>query len=183
MAGTLCPSLAQAQAPSENSWHVDRLRNNAWPQPFRSMDAASAWAPFEIMKQNGWREFNTIGHGFFDERGRLTEAGNLKVHQSLTTSPPNRRSIFVLQGSNDQETAARVESVQVAVSGYIPTGPLPEIAVTNVEPAASSGQYQTTINRALARTTPAPRLPKMTSLNAPAQAAPMVPGAGQTGGR
>ncbi len=162
--------------------HTDKLRNNAWPQPFRSQDASSVIAPFEVMKSNGWREFNTIPNSFFNGTNQLTDAGLLKVQQVLTQSPQNRKAIFVVKTESQEETAARVESVEIAVSGMIPVGDLPPIHVTDISPGTSSGTYQTIVNRALVKTTPTPRLPAFKSLNAPSQTQ-VAPNAGQPSGK
>jgi hypothetical protein len=119
------------------------------------------------MKNNGWRDNNTVGSMMFVENG-LSDAGKLKVAQVLSCSPANRRMVYVQAGVNQQETAARVESVQLAVSELIPEGPLPQILVTNSPPSASPGAYQTLVHRAIQRTTPTPRLPKYTGLSQPA---------------
>ncbi len=98
LAGALCaggiiPVSSQAGWPEfKEECRIDTLRNNAWPQPFRGQDAASVVAPFEIMKANGWREFNTIADNYFDGNHRLTEAGVLKVQEILRQTPPNRKA-------------------------------------------------------------------------------------------
>lgn len=149
--------------------HTDRMRNSAWPQPFRSADAASVVAPFEVMKANGWREFNTLAHCFFDESNQLTDAGHLKVQEVLSLSAQSKAPIYVQQADSQQATAARVESMELAISALIPEGPLPQIAITDTAPATSSGAYQTVVSRALIQTTPNPRLPKAGAINAPSQ--------------
>jgi hypothetical protein len=174
-------AVVQADWPSfKQECKTDQLRNNAWPQPFRAMDANSVANPFEVMKANGWREFNTVTGAFFDASNQLTEAGQLKIRQILITSPPNRRSIHVLKGDTPEQTSVRVESVEVAVSGFIPTGDLPPIMLTDVEPAMSSGAYQTVVNRAIIRTTPTPRLPPPGNLSQASQLS-TAPGAAQAG--
>lgn len=162
--------------------HTDKLRNNAWPQPFRGQDAAAVVAPFEVMKANGWREFNTIPDAFFNGSNQLTDAGRLKVQQILAASPPNRKALFVVKSESQEQTAAKIESVEIAVSGLIPVGDLPPIHLTDVVPGTTSGAYQTIVNRALVKTTPTPRLPAFGSLTAPAQTS-VAPGAGQAGGK
>jgi len=156
-------------AEMKHNAHVDARRNAAWPQPFRSADSASVVAPFEIMKANGWQEFNTLASCFFDESDQLTDAGQLKLQEILTMTPQSKAPIFVQKGESQQSTAARVESMELAISGLIPEGDLPQIAVTDSSPATSSGAYQTMVHRALIQTTPTPRLPKFGSLNAPSQ--------------
>ncbi len=162
--------------------HTDKLRNNAWPQPFRGQDSISAVAPFEVMKANGWREFNTISDSFFNNSNQLTDAGILKVQQVLTQAPENRKALFVVKSESPEQTATRIESVEIAVSGMIPVGDLPPIHITDIPPGTSSGAYQTIVNRALVKTTPTPRLPAFKSLNAPSQQQ-VAPNAGQPSGK
>lgn len=147
--------------------HVDRLRNNAWPQPFRGIDAAAVSTPFEIQKSNGWRQFNTIGSAFFDDSCALTDAGLQKIAVTLNKTPSNRRILFVHKGVSPEETASRVEAVQIAVSQLIPVGPLPEILVTDQDNLSVSGETQTLLNRGLNKSMPAPVLPKFNGLNSP----------------
>ena len=137
---------------------IDYARNVAWPQPFRGADSASVTAPFEVMRDNGWRENNTIGSGLFTPQNALSDAGAIKVQWIVTQAPQNQRTVYVKTGATEQETNARVESVQLAVSQMIPSGPLPQILVTEIEPSTSSGAYQTLVHRALVKTTPTPRL-------------------------
>jgi hypothetical protein len=163
---------------------IDYARNNCWPQPFRGADANSVVAPFEIMRNNGWRENNTLGSLLFSKQNTVSEAGQLKIEWIVTQAPSNQRIVYVKSGRNKEETAARVESVQLAVSQLIPTGPLPQILVTDIEPTTSSGAYQTLVHRALIKTTPTPRLGQFTGLNAPSQqsVAPSAANAGNGGG-
>ncbi len=158
---------------------VDYARNVAWPQPFRAADSNSVVAPFEVMRDNGWRENNTLGTSLFSSQNALNEAGAIKVQWIVTQAPLNQRIVYVKAGNTEQETNARVESVQLAVSQLIPSGLLPQILVTEIEPATSSGAYQTLVHRALTRTTPTPRLSKFNGLNAPSQQT-VAPNAGES---
>jgi hypothetical protein len=158
---------------------VDYARNVAWPQPFRGADSNSVVAPFDVMRDNGWRENNTLGTSLFSSQHALNEAGAIKVQWIVTQAPINQRIVYVKAGNTEQETNARVESVQLAVSQLIPSGPLPQILVTEIEPATSSGAYQTLVHRALIKTTPTPRLSKFTGLNAPSQQT-VAPNAGES---
>ncbi|MFN9911194.1 MAG: hypothetical protein ACK53L_01340, partial [Pirellulaceae bacterium] len=103
------------------------------------------------------------------------------IKQVLDTAPTNRRAIFVLKGASPEQTEVRIEAVQIAVSALIPVGDLPPIYVTDIEPATSSGAYQTTVNRALIRTTPTPRLPSMDNQAQPSQNT-VAPNASEAGG-
>ena len=186
-AGIATLALVSFAPPVEAGWPwshsaaIDKARNNAWPQPFRAADAASVVAPFEIMKNNGWREHNTLGSVVFNEENDLTEAGAIKVDWIITQAPTNQRVIYVKSGRTPEQTAVRLESVQLTVSQMVPTGPLPQIIITDIEPPTSSGAYQTLIHRALIRTTPSPRLAPYTGLNAPSRQQ-VAPGAASAGG-
>ncbi|MCU0715445.1 MAG: hypothetical protein MUD03_04880 [Pirellula sp.] len=171
---------AQAEWPWKHKAKVDHARNNAWPQPFRAADAQAVVAPFEIMKANGWRENNTLGSPLFSQEEQLSEAGKLKIQWVLVYAPQSQRVIYVKSGPTKEATDARVESVQLAVSELVPTGPLPQILVTDVDPPTSSGVYQNLVHRALIRTTPAPRLSAYTGLNTPSKQT-IAPNAAQDG--
>ncbi len=147
--------------------HIDYARNNCWPQPFRGADANSVVAPFEVMRNNGWRENNTLGTALFSQQNELSEAGQLKIEWILTQAPQNYRVLYVKTGRTSEETARRVEIVQIAVSQMITSGPLPPIMITETEPSISSGSYQTLLHRAIVKTTPVPRLGVINGVNTP----------------
>ncbi len=154
-------SVAIAQKPecSESTCKQDYYRNKMWPTPFRAMDTMSVLNTFEQQRNNGWRLHNTIGTSMYDPGTNcLTAAGRAHVNWILTQAPQSRRVVFVLQGENQQQTAARVESTQLAVSELVPVGPLPAIYLTDRESYGSSGVYQTAIHRAMVASVPSPRL-------------------------
>jgi hypothetical protein len=155
------PSVQAGWPELHHAGKLDKARNNYWPQPFRAMDAAATVAPFDIMRANGWRQFNTINGCLFDERGQLTDAGKIQLQRVIRTSPVDKRTIYVAQAGDEGVTAARVESIELAISDMLPSGELPTILVTRDEQPVSSGAYQTALNRALIRSVPTPRLPVM----------------------
>ncbi len=164
----LLSSVATAGWPElKEEMHIDKLRNAAWPQPFRGIDAAAVVSPFEIQKANGWRLFDTIGATYFDETNALNDSGVRKIATSLSKNPSNHRVIYVLKGDTPEHTATRLESVQIAVSQLVPVDTLPEIFITDRDTDSVSGENQTLLNRGLSQTTPAPRLPKFNGLNTP----------------
>lgn len=158
---------------------IDYARNVAWPQPFRAADSNAVIAPFEVMRDNGWRENNTLGSTLFSPQCVLSDAGAIKIQWIVTQAPQSQRIVYVKSGNTQLETNARVESVEIAVSKLVPSGPLPQILVTDIEPATSSGAYQTLVHRALIKTTPTPRLSKFTGINAPSQQT-VAPNAGDS---
>lgn len=140
--------------------HVGFHRNNAWPDPFNEVDAAQVMAPFDIMKANGWRMHNTIGHELFrGGDGALLASGHKRVHWIATQAPAARRTVYVLAGSSDTETIARVAAVRHTISKIYFNGPDPTVLVTDVEPATSSGAWATKINREWLEHLSAPQLP------------------------
>ena len=140
--------------------HVGYNRNNAWPAPFTEADAMNVVAPFELMKANGWRMHNTIGHELFrPDDGALMASGNKRVYWIATQAPQARRTVYVLRGGSERETAARVAAVRDTISRINVQGVVPEVRVTDVEPHHSSGAWATKINRDWLQNLAAPRLP------------------------
>lgn len=165
-------SLGFAQTHSDSSCNYDYYRNKLWPTPFRAMDTTSVQSVFDQQADNGWRLFNTLSNAMFDPKThRLTDAGKAHVQWIVSQAPQSRRVVFVLQGNNQQSTALRVESTQLAVSELIPVGPLPSIYLTDREPVGSSGVYQTAIHRAMLSSVPTPRLTSAANGGAAAPAA------------
>jgi hypothetical protein len=143
-----------------HSVHVDYQRNVAWPQPFTEDSVRQTVAPFEVMKQNGWRLHNTIGNELFRSGdGALLAAGNNRVHWIASQAPADRRVVYVLRGRTPAETEARLASVRDSLSRVQVTGPIPQIMITDVEPTTASGAWATQINRSWLESLPEPKLP------------------------
>lgn len=145
-------------------WHkllVGLHRNNAWPEPFTEVDAGHVVAPFELMKRNGWRLHNTMGHELFRQGdGALLAAGSERVLWIATQSPESRRQVFVLRGRSEAETEARVASVRQTLAKVETPGSRPDVLVTEINPATASGAWATQINRSWLQQLPPPRLPR-----------------------
>jgi uncharacterized membrane protein YgcG len=138
---------------------VDFHRNNAWPEPFQSADRAVTREFWHIQVNNGWRLQNTVGDLFYEDgSNELTRAGDLKVKQIVTKNPSHRRTVFVMVADTQAVTAKRVESVQRAVSKYVPEGPLPQILTTDVDVDGGSGEYFDKIDNAYRQSIPSPRI-------------------------
>lgn len=140
--------------------HVGYARNNAWPDPFNEVDAHDVIRPFEIMKANGWRMNNTIGHEFFrNGDGALLAAGHRRVNWIATQAPQARRAVHVLRGSTPDETQARVAAVRNSLAEINIQGSAPHVLVTDIQPSTSSGAVATKLARERLENLPAPRLP------------------------
>lgn len=142
-------------------------RNNVWPQPFSEAAAAQTRAPFEVMKQKGWLLHNTIGHELFRSGdGALTAAGRDRLRWIAIEAPVDRRVVHVLRGNSEAETEARVESVRTALAHiYIP-GNAPQVFITDINPATSSGTMATQISRQRMENMVPPTLPSTTTSSA-----------------
>lgn len=161
----LTASAQQHCAGGGDCWqqaHYDYYRNKMWPLPFRAQDTHAVLDYFAVQRNNGWKLNNTIGASMFDPTTQqLTDSGKAQVRWIVTRAPLDRRVVFVLQGDAPNQTAARIESTQLAISEIIPSGPLPQLYVTDQDAPGSSGVYQTAITRAMQASVPEPRLTTM----------------------
>ena len=160
-------SADRAAADWDQFWHSVHIgyhRNNAWPHPFLEVAAAQTRAPFEVMKHNGWRLHNTIGHELFREGdGLLTPAGRGQLEWIATQAPVDRRVVYVLRGRSAKETDARMASVRQTLDTMHTAGPPPQVMITDVVPASASGAWATQINRTWLSSLPEPKLPTSAS--------------------
>lgn len=144
--------------------HVGYHRNNAWPDPFNEVDAAQVIAPFEVMKHNGWKMHNTIGHELFRKGdGALLASGSTRVYWIATQAPAARRTVYVLRGATGAETSARVASVRETLANIHTNGAAPQVLITEVEPSSAPGDWAVKINRDRLEQLAAPRLPTSSS--------------------
>jgi len=159
----LAVTASSASADWNRFWHnlhVGFHRNNAWPDPFNEVDAMEVVAPFEIMKANGWKMHNTIGHELFRESdGALLASGHNRVRWIATQAPKARRTVYVLRGRSSDETEARVASVRQTIANLNLQGSSPTVLVTAVEPVTSSGDWALKVNREWLEHLAAPQLP------------------------
>ncbi len=144
--------------------HLDWHRNNAWPKPFDEIDRHATRMPIAAMVRAGWQMQNTLGDDLFDrETQQLTRAGKHKVRWIMTQTPPQRRTVFVLQGETEQATQERLVSVRNTVrSLYGVQGDAESsVVVIGTPPRNGAGGYLDRVRRSYEASTPAPRLPKM----------------------
>ncbi len=147
-----------------HSVHVDYQRNNAWPQPFTDDSMRQTVAPFDMMKQNGWRLHNTIGNELFrDGDGALLASGQNRVRWIASQAPADRRVVYVLRGRTGAETDARLASVRATLASVETNGPSPQLMITEIEPTTASGAWATQINREWLEAQPVPKLPSTSS--------------------
>lgn len=139
-------------------------RNNAWPEPFQELDAIAVITPFEIQKNNGWKLNNTIGAEKFRlADSELQPSGRETLRWIATQAPVTRREVQVLRGRTQEETEARIASVEKALEQYTFNGPAPAVTVTDRLPPSYSGAWATKINRDWLEQLAAPVLPSQTS--------------------
>lgn len=151
---------------AQAGWHefwarvkTDYHRNNAWPEPFVTIDRNATREPFEIQKNNGWRLQNTIGTLLFEKNSNeVNQAGEQQIRWILTQAPPHRRAVFVLRGDTQEITDQRVDSVQRCISKYVGDGELPPVLLTSQDQFGGSGEYFQKIDEAMKNSIPAPRI-------------------------
>ena len=85
-------------------------------------------------------------------------AGGVTVH------PPDNRTVFVVQGFSDRDTAARTDSVQQSVARFVGQGPMPEVRMVTIEPRASTAYEVQMVEEKYRETLPAPRIPEAANL-------------------
>ncbi|MEL6897646.1 MAG: hypothetical protein AAFP90_16220 [Planctomycetota bacterium] len=163
-AGLGCTSARADWHSFWHNFHLQRHRVNAWPQPFSHAAAVQTAAPFEVMKQNGWRAHNTLGHELFRPAdGVLLAAGRKRIEWIARHAPVQRRVVYVLQGENQEETQDRVENVRQLIAKMEVTGVQPQVLVTDIQPRSTSGARISIINNQAANSMVAPALPNATS--------------------
>jgi hypothetical protein len=143
-----------------NSVVRDTKRRNCWPEPFNCPDRQAVRAPFAIMVNNGWRRQNMLGEFHFEPTtGQLTEAGKLKIRWIVYEAPEQHRSIYVHIAKTTEETAARMEAVNLLVSTLVPQGEMPQIMQTAIADDGAPADRVDMIGRKYQSSTPVPRLP------------------------
>ena len=161
---TSCLTCLSAQASDwDEFWaryHLDRRRNEAWPQPFLPREQCAVRQPFNMMLVQGWQEQNTLTEHHFDpETHRLNRAGMYKIQSVLQNSPPAQRSIFVYTGYDREANAARIGSVRELVATWVPDDAAPAIVATPHRPYGLPGRQADSINRRFQESMPTPTIP------------------------
>jgi hypothetical protein len=106
--------------------------NMMWPQQYIGPSRRGICQSFDLMVANGWRRHNLLGQHHFERNStELSEAGRLKVQWILTQAPPSRRTIYIEQTVDAEQTAARLESVQ-QLAAELSSGAAPEVRETYV---------------------------------------------------
>lgn len=158
-----------ASADCNSFWHnqkvfyhkskIEFLRNQCWPAPFLESDVQVTRSPFQIMANNGWRLHHTLSNDVFRPGDSvLTAVGRNRVHWILTQTPPERRYIYVLRGTDADDTSRRVASVHNAMQSVQVSGPAPTVLVTDRLPSLASGEWNTQISRKRREAAPQPAL-------------------------
>ncbi len=163
----LAASGTTASADWNEFWHqshIDYHRSHAYPEPFGEVDAMKVTEPFEVMKHNGWRLHNTIGHELFrDGDAALLASGHNRIHWIATQAPQSERNVYVLRGKSDAETDARVAAVEETLASMQLSGPRPQVFVTDKEPSTASGAWAVQVNRDWMEVLAKPMLPSKTA--------------------
>jgi len=156
-------TISSAQAGWHEFWHrvhTDFQRNNAWPEPFSTIDQRAVRAPFHAMVRNGWRLQNTLGTVYFHhETHQLNDAGKRKLHSILAHAPEPHKTIYVFQSFDPEVSEQRLDSVQQALAQLLPDQPMPAVIPTNTQPTGLPADYVDSVERKSRSSIPDPRLP------------------------
>lgn len=156
---------ASADAGWNEFWHrahLDYHRMACWPEPFIHADRDILQEHYAVYERMGWQRQNTLGeHHFHAETNKINSAGTEKLMHVLTQTPPQRRTLFVLQGVDQNITATRVDSVQRAAAALFPEGDLPSVVQTHVPPVMRPGDQIDHMDREYKSNQPVPKLPAM----------------------
>ena len=148
-------------------WHrveLDFHRNVCWPEPFIHADRDVLHEHYAVYERAGWQRQNTLGSNHFHpESNHLNSAGTQKLLEVITQTPPERRTVFVLQGVDENMTATRIDSVQRAVAALLPDGELPSVVRTHVPPVSRPGDQINRVDQQYHTNQPSPQLPPMQS--------------------
>ena len=138
--------------------------NNIWPMQWVGYDRTAVCTPLNMQSEKGWHRMNLLGsYHFSAATNQLNQAGERKVRFILTQQPPERRVIFVERGLTQNMTASRVDAVQQAAVGVLPSGELPEVADTSMILEGWPADDVDATLRSFDKTRPDPRLPASSS--------------------
>ena len=156
---------ASAEAGWNDFWHrvhLDYQRMVCWPEPFIHADRDILHEHYAVYERMGWQRQNTLGASHFhSETNQINSAGTEKLLQVLTQTPPERRTVFVLQGVDQDMTSVRIDSVQRTVAALLPDSDMPAVVQTHVPPVLRPGDQIDRMERSYQSNQPSPQLPAM----------------------
>jgi hypothetical protein len=112
----------------------------------------------------GWQHQNLLGsHHFTPDSAQLTTAGQLKVREILTLSPPAYRMVLVERGRDGDATAARIDAVETWMSSHLPEGIATDVRETHLVAEGRPADAVDAISVRFHETRPVPQLPPRTT--------------------
>ena len=68
-----------------NRAHLDKMRNECWPQPFQRADRQTVCQHLSVQMAKGWQRQNTLSEVYFEQDTQvLNEAGRRKLAAIVT---------------------------------------------------------------------------------------------------
>ncbi|MCU0871759.1 MAG: hypothetical protein MUE50_05395 [Pirellulaceae bacterium] len=92
-------------------------------------------------------------------------AGQAKLSYLLTQIPPHRRQVYVLEGTTQEDTAARVASVYRSMAQIAPDSSPCAVMTTKIAPRGGEGWYAYEVENVYRATLPPPRSLSLNSSN------------------
>lgn len=138
--------------------------NVAWPSHFVPAARRGVCDAFAVMANNGWRRQNLLGDYHFEpETNKLTKAGEMKVNWILTQAPAQRRMVYVQRGAEQEQTSARIASVENFGGTMSPTIADVNVMDTHIVAEGHRASAVDSIFVGYQENRPAPVLPAATS--------------------
>ncbi len=139
-------------------------QNRMWPWPYVCADRISVREPFGLMISNGWRRQNLLGPHHFDvSAGKLTTAGELRIHWIMTQAPGERRTIFVERDVDPAVTAERLATARNYANQVVIDGEAPQVMETHLISEGRPASVVDATNVRFQESLPPPTLPAATA--------------------
>jgi hypothetical protein len=160
-----CSQCQMGCGPGQSAaYHDSYYDSSIWPRQYMAPARRGLCQAFDTMISNGWRRNNLLTkYDFAPEGEGLSEAGRLRLEWILTNAPPQRRTIFVQRGVDAQQTADRVEAVQLLASNINPGGAPIDVQETYMLDEGRPAATVDAVFTGFSANQPAPMLPASTS--------------------
>ncbi len=136
-------------------------RNDAWPKPFQCYDRQAYHNIWVLQSYAGWCNECTLSNDQFDpETNELNRAGRAKVAGIMNNLPTPARQVLVYHNGNQEQTEARIQSVNANLQKEFGDLPSPVVSFTRRLPQGMSGLLVEDTQTKFIQALPPPGVPK-----------------------
>jgi len=133
-------------------------RNAAWPKPFACASRQHYHNSWRAMFDAGWEDQCILTSVHFDDEGELTAYGKNQISGMMMNMPRARRTIFIQELANSEDTRARVAKVEdVIQTWYSQRGGMVQVSARTA--VTMSGVVAVGITEKSLNSAPAPIIP------------------------